>query len=95
MKTHIPTNEQEKYFKKVVIAMKEAKKKGLVFYGKSDVLVAYTKEASDYQNIDFNKTLGTGYGTLPHLSAQRVLDDSGADDYASYLNESDEYMFNP
>jgi len=60
MKTHVPTDIQEKAFKKVVDAMKEAKKKGLRFYGKSDVLVAYTKEASDSTDAlrtNFNSNL--------------------------------------
>jgi len=93
-KNHNPTHEQEKAFKKVESAMKNAKKTGLRFYGKSDVLIAYTEEAANYQNIDFNACLSGDGSTIPYLSARNVLDDSGADDYACYLSLEHQEKYN-
>lgn len=86
-----PNKIQEAAFKKVVKAMQEAKKAGLVFYGKSDVLVAYTRQAEDYVNQHgFSKLLGRGTRQIPNLLGRNVLHDSGADDYPCYATKKDE-----
>jgi len=87
-----PTPEQKKAFKDVISVIKKAKKLGLVFYGKSEKLVAYTTKADDYIEQDFSNSLGTGFSQVENLS-ESILSDSGADDYGSYRSLSDEKKF--
>lgn len=92
--TFTPNEKQEKAFDAVVKAMKEAKKIGLVFYGKGDTLVAYTKVADDYVNKhDTWELIGNKNEQLPCLSCLKVLSDSGADDYPCFANEEDERKY--
>lgn len=89
-----PTQEQEKAFKRVENAIKNAQKLGLVFYGKSGNLVAYRKEADDYvDNYGFDNCLGNGYPQIPNISVSGLIKDSGADDYPSFISESDKEEF--
>jgi len=89
-----PNKEQILAFKKVEKAIKDAQKKGLVFYGKSGNLVAYTKQADNYNNeVDFSRTLGTGFGQIPNISKSGLIVDSGADDYPCYRTQADEDMY--
>lgn len=91
---HIPTQKQEQAFNNVVKAFQEAKKAGLVFYGKSGSLVAYKKSADNYiDEEDFHKSTCNPFGTVPHLSSHKCIVDSGADDYGKYRTEEDEYKF--
>lgn len=90
---HIPNKKQIQAFEDVIEAINKARKLRLVFYGKQDNLVAYTKEADMYiSNFDFEKTLSTGFKAVPFLQ-DNVLDDSGADDYSCYLSEQDERKY--
>lgn len=90
MKTHRANKEQEVAFNKVIKAIKQAKAKGLCFYGKQDSLVAYTKTADNYmRQYDFDRLLGRCNSVIPYL-AETVLHDSGADDYAQYYNPEDQ-----
>lgn len=91
--THIPTKEQEKLFKQAVNAIKKCKKSGLRIYAKQWSLVAYTEAADDYADKN-DPLMKGGYGIIPNLSAH-CLSDSGADDYAGYINEEDRELFNP
>jgi len=87
---HYATKKQEEAFGKVVKAFNEAKKAGLVFYGKSGSLVAYTKIADKYNDaVDFEEALSGNYGAVPFLTDRRCISDSGADDYACYRTEED------
>lgn len=87
-----PTEEQKLAYKKVAKAIKEAKRKGLVFYGKSGSLVAYTKQADAYvESIGFEKCLG-GYGQIDCISETGLIKDSGADDYPSYQSLEDRIL---
>ena len=88
-----PTLEQEKAFKKVETAIKKAQKLGLVFYGKSGDLVAYTKQADKYIEEDFDNSLGTGLSQVDCISKTGLISDSGADDYACYRTKFDEEMY--
>lgn len=88
-----PTLKQEKAFKKVEIAIKKAQKLGLVFYGKSESLVAYTKQADRYIEEDFDNSLGTGFNQIESISQTGLISDSGADDYACYRTKHDEEMY--
>lgn len=89
-----PNKEQILAYKKVFKAIKEAQKKGLVFYGKSGNLVAYTKQADKYNNeVDFSETLGTGFSQIDCISESGLITDSGADDYPCYRSQSDEDMY--
>lgn len=85
----IITPDQEKAFNKVVNAIKAANRTGLVFFGKQNSLVAYTKDAADYENLHGIDRLTTNYnserGEIPHIGAP-ILADSGADDYSYFLN---------
>lgn len=82
-----PTKEQRKAFKKVADAIKLAQKAGLVFYGKSDSLVAYTVEANDYiENYGFERCLNNGNKQIEHISQTGLINDSGADDYPCYYD---------
>jgi hypothetical protein len=86
-----PNKEQIAAFKKVKNAIKEAQKKGLVFYGKSGNLVAYTKQADEYNNeVDFCDTLGNGFSQIECISETGLIVDSGADDYPEYRSQADE-----
>jgi hypothetical protein len=86
-----PNEEQIIAYKKVKKAIKEAQKKGLVFYGKSGSLVAYTKEADKYNDeVDFSQTLGTGFSQIDCISEKGLIVDSGADDYPCYRSQADE-----
>lgn len=92
MLTFKATIQQEKAFNKVIKAIKDAKKKGLVFYGKQNNLVAYTKQAETYIETDID---GCWFGkgkVIDYLSAN-VLSDSGADDYALYRTTEDAQNF--
>ncbi len=86
------TDEQEKAFKKVISAMKKAQKTGLVIYAKQYDLVAYTREANDYIEENFEKSLATGFNQVENISIA-CLADSGADDYGCYRSQSDEDYF--
>lgn len=91
MNKYRPTPKQEAAFKKVVDAMKAAKKLGLTFYGRSDVLVAYNQQAEEYKaKYPGWALIGNGNDHIPHLSDIKVLTDSGADDYECYKHESDD-----
>lgn len=97
MRTHVPTAAQKKAFDKVVKAFQMAKKSGLVFYAKSQNIVAYTKEADNYIENEHgfeNCLRGEGY-QIPYISKSFLINDSGADDYASYITKDDELKFNP
>lgn len=86
-----PNKGQIKAYEKVKKAIKEAQKKGLVFYGKSGNLVAYTKQADDYNNeVDYGKTLATGFSQIECISESGLIIDSGADDYPSYRSQADQ-----
>jgi hypothetical protein len=68
--------------------MKAAKKAGLHFYGLQYELVAYNAEAVKYMDkydIDVLTRNGSGV-VIPHIS-KTILSDSGADDYAQFLNQ--------
>ncbi|MBC7750068.1 MAG: hypothetical protein H7Z76_16105 [Methylotenera sp.] len=88
-----PTKVQEDAFKKVEKAIKEAKKKGLVFYGKSGSLVAYTKQADKYIEEDFKSSLSGQGNQVECISKTGLINDSGADDYGSYRTKSDEEKY--
>ena len=89
-----PSKEQETAFKKVAKAIKDAQKIGLVFYGKSGSLVAYTKQADKYNNeVDFQETLGTGLNEVDFISQTGLISDSGADDYACYRSVFDQNKY--
>ena len=93
--SHIPNTEQIKAFKQLVKSFEKCKKLGLVIYAKQYHLAVYTKEADDYAEKTNKSLLCIGdYGTIPYLSA-KVLADSGADDYACYVTEKDQELFNP
>lgn len=87
----IANEEQEKAFKKVVSAMKAAKKLGLHFYGKQDILVACTDKVNSYINDNgMSKLLRQSYEPIPYLTGHNILSDSGADDYENFLDEDQE-----
>lgn len=89
--THYANKKQEEAFKEVVKAFQKARKLGLVFYGKSDTLIAYTKQADNYiDQVPFHQACATGYSSLPCLTALKCISDSGADDYGSYRSQEDE-----
>ena len=88
-----PTKKQEDAFKDVVKAFKKAKKTGLVFYGKQDSIVAYKKNADDYLDVGLHVCCGTGYSQVECLNSLGCIDDSGADDYGSYLSQEDEDLY--
>ena len=92
---HIPNTGQIKAFKQLTNSFNKCKKLGLVIYAKQYHLAAYTKDANDYAEKTNNCLLNIGdYGTVPCMSA-KVLEDSGADDYACYVTEKDQERFNP
>lgn len=82
----IPNKGQTKAFERVISAIKQANKKGLVFYGKQNHLVAYTKAAENYiSQFDFEDTITPSFnGGIVHYLSDNVLRDSGADDYSNY-----------
>ncbi|MGL5690400.1 MAG: hypothetical protein ACRDD8_06200 [Bacteroidales bacterium] len=88
--------DQMKAIESVKRAMKKAKSLGLVFYGKSESLVAYTKEADNYVRQEF-KTIGdsdaTGFSEIPYVSLGGCILDSGADDYPCFRNQHDNDMY--
>lgn len=88
-----PTKKQEDAFNDVVKAFAKAKRLGLVFYGKSGSLVAYKKNADDYMEADFEKSLRGGGNQIENLSAFNCISDSGADDYGCYLTKEDEEKY--
>lgn len=92
--TFSPTAEQKRAFYKVEKAIKNAKKLGLVFYGKQDSLVAYTEKANNYiEKEGFFECL-TGRGSqIDHVSALGLINDSGADDYARYVTQADQEKY--
>ena len=96
MSKHIPNERQKKAFAQVIKAIERAKKAGLVFYAKSNALVAYTKNADDYANQwDFSTLLSRAEGrTIPFLG-ENILTDSGADDYVGYMTKEDQKKYNP
>lgn len=85
------TKAQAKAFAQVVKYIERAKEKGLCFFGKQNRLVAYDKQTADYENEHGLLDRGNcnGDNDLEYLSAS-VLMDSGADDYARYLKNSDD-----
>lgn len=94
MKNFNITDEQNKAFKAVARAIKKAQKTGLVFYGKSGSLVAYTKDAADYSDSDFESCFGFGTGSqIDCISETGLIRDSGADDYPNYKTEADEKLY--
>jgi hypothetical protein len=93
MKKHSPTEKQKKAFKDVITAINKAKRLGLVFYGKCNNLVAYTEQANEYFNGDFEMFLGTGFSQIENL-CENVLSDSGGDDYSQYKTQADYDEFN-
>jgi hypothetical protein len=94
MKNFKITNEQNKAFKSVERAIKKAQKSGLIFYGKSGSLVAYTKDAADYADEDFEKCFGYGTGTqIDCISETGLIRDSGGDDYPNFITEDDEELY--
>lgn len=98
MGKHLANKRQQKAFEKVVKAMENAKKLGLVFYAKQWTLVAYTKDADNYaeQNCPLHKlSYVENCGVIPYLDAYGLLSDSGADDYAVYISDKDAKKYNP
>jgi len=88
-----PTEKQEQAFKDVVKAFKKAKRLGLVFYGKSDSLVAYKKNADEYIESNFEASLRGGGNQVQKLQARGCLNDCGADDYGRYLTIEDQEYY--
>lgn len=73
------TPEQKKAFNKVIKAIKEAKKTGIVFYAKSNDLCVYQNKAMKHA-VPLHLTGRFDYkNPIPYESAT-VLADSGADD---------------
>lgn len=83
---------QKKAFERVEKAIAAARKKGLYFYGRQNVLEAYTKPAMEYLE---RKSICDVSRRIPCLKALNVLTDCGADDSWSYTTEEDEELFNP
>ena len=83
---------QQEAFNKVIKAIENAQKLGLVFYGKQENLVAYTKQAHNYIEEDFSSSLYGDGNQIEHLS-KNVLFDSGADDYGRYRMKEDEERY--
>jgi predicted MarR family transcription regulator len=93
MKNFKINKEQTKAFKSVERAVKKVQKAGLIFYGKSGNLVAYTKDASDYADQDFESCFGYGTGRqIDCISEAGLIRDSGGDDYPSFITEADEEL---
>jgi hypothetical protein len=89
-----PNEKQEKAFDKVSKAIKDAKKAGLIFYGKCGQLVAYTKQADEYvEKNGFLNCFGTMQGQIPNISMAGLIKDSGADDYPQFISDADEREF--
>lgn len=89
-----PNKKQREAFERVERAIIAAKKTGLVFYAKSDSLVAYNKAADVYNNqVEFQKTVGTGYSQIECITEFGLINDSGADDYPCYRTEEDEKKY--
>lgn len=73
-------------------AFQKAQAAGIVFYAKSDSLVAYTKECDKYSDEEFStfeKSLASGAPQLPYVSMGGIIVDSGADDYPCFKNNED------
>lgn len=96
MGKHIANDKQRKAFDALIKAFKACNKAGLVIYAKSEKLVAYTKQADNYIEVEhgFEKCLRSYCGQVPCLTSN-ILADSGADDYASYVSEEDHDKYNP
>jgi len=96
MSKHILNKKQTKAWLSLLKAFDNAKKSGLVLYGKCGSLVAYTKDAEKYVNDNggFNRCLRGRHGEIPHESSV-VLNDSSADDFVAYISESDRKKYNP
>jgi hypothetical protein len=89
-----PNQKQKEAFKKVEKAIKDAKKSGLVFYGKSACLVAYTKQADKYIDENgFENCFGNMCSQIPCISENGLINDSGADDYPQFMTKSDEERY--
>jgi len=96
--SHTPNKEQEKAFKAAIDALKKCKKLGLRIYAKQWDLVAYTKDADDYadEKCPLHKMSRlNNCGTIPYLDGNRILSDSGADDFAFYISQEDKEKYNP
>lgn len=91
-RTHQPTKAQEKAFERVEKAIEAARKKGLYFYGRQNVLEAYTEPAMKYLE---REAICDGSRRIPCLKALNALADCGADDSWSYATAEDEELFNP
>lgn len=80
---------QEAAYERVAKAIESANKAGLVFFGKSEKLVAYTKQSDEYvEHYGFENLLGLGSDQIENLS-QPLLRDSGADDFPCYAQPQD------
>ena len=88
------TDEQRKAFKAVERAFKKAQEAGLVFYGKCGDLVAYTEDAANYADEDFESCFGRGTGRqIDCIHKGGLIRDSGADDYPHFRNKADESFY--
>lgn len=84
------TKKQAEAYSQVIKAIEKAHKTGLVFFGKQFDLVAYTKEAAQYESqYQLLLKRGNGKNDIEYLSAS-VLYDSGADDFSRYLEDADD-----
>ena len=94
MKNFTITDEQIKAFKGIERAIKKAQKTGLVLYGKSGSLVAYTEDAANYADSDFKSCFGYGTGhAIDCISEAGLIRDSGGDDYPNYRTKEDERKY--
>lgn len=93
--SHIPNDKQIKAFNNAVKAIKKLRDLDMMIYGKQDYLVAYTKDADNYiqEYAPLHKIFDETFGTVPCLNF-RCLNDSGADDYASYISKEHHDEFN-
>lgn len=88
-KYHIPNATQKRLYRNVIRAIERAQRGGLVFFGKQWYLTAYTVEANEYiRNSPSYASDGQGNGDIPNL-AEKVLEDSGADDTFFYDEPED------
>jgi hypothetical protein len=93
--SHIPNDKQIKAFNALIANFKKCNKLGLKIYAKQWCLVAYTLEADEYAERTNESLLRIGsFGAVPFISG-KCLADSGADDYANYITEKDQLLFNP
>lgn len=96
MSKHIANQKQRKAFDTLIKAFKACNKAGLVIYAKSENIVAYTKQADHYIEVEhgFEKCLRGMGNQIPCLIA-RLLADAGADDHPSYVSMEDDKKYNP